>query len=92
MAHIAHQPGPMRIEGKVSRWLAGVVVLGGGAAPAPPLARARGALLQFECLRKTRGAGRPGLPVRPREVRLVGMAELPPLFPGGPGGEKPLLC
>jgi hypothetical protein len=38
MAHIAHQPGPVCVEGDMSRWLAGVVVLGGGAAPAPPLA------------------------------------------------------
>jgi hypothetical protein len=53
MAHIAHRPVPVCVEGGVSRWLTGVVVIygGGGAAPAPPLA-----LLQFECLRKTRGA------------------------------------
>jgi hypothetical protein len=35
MAHIAHQPGPVCIEGGVSRWLAGVVVWGCGPAPAP---------------------------------------------------------
>jgi hypothetical protein len=35
MAHIAQQPGPVCLEGGVSRWLVGVVVLGGGAAPAP---------------------------------------------------------
>jgi hypothetical protein len=36
MAHIAHQPGPVVcMEGGVSRWLVGVVGLGGGAAPAP---------------------------------------------------------
>jgi hypothetical protein len=40
MAHTAHQPDPMCVAGGVSRWLTGVVVLGGGAAPAPPLAAA----------------------------------------------------
>jgi hypothetical protein len=35
MAHIAHQPGPVCLESGVSRWLVGVVGLGGGAAPAP---------------------------------------------------------
>ena len=35
MAHIAHKPGPVCLEGGVSRWLVGVVGLGGGAAPAP---------------------------------------------------------
>ena len=36
MAHTAHQPGPVCLEGGVSRWLVGVMVgLGGGAAPAP---------------------------------------------------------
>ena len=29
------QPGPVCLEGGVSRWLVGVVGLGGGAAPAP---------------------------------------------------------
>jgi hypothetical protein len=29
MAHIAHQPAPVYVEGVVRRWLAGVVVLGG---------------------------------------------------------------
>jgi hypothetical protein len=28
MAHLARQPGPVRVEGGVSRWLAGVVGLG----------------------------------------------------------------
>jgi hypothetical protein len=52
-----HQPAPGDTQGNVSRQLAGAVVLGGGAAPAPPLA-AEGASvrLPFECLRKTRGA------------------------------------
>jgi hypothetical protein len=35
MAHIAHQPGPVCLEGGVSRWLVGAVGLGSGAAPAP---------------------------------------------------------
>ena len=51
---------------------------------------ARGVLLQFECLRKTRGvqAVRPSATVA---EGLAGMAELGPLFPGGAGGTKPLL-
>jgi hypothetical protein len=60
MAHIAHQLGPVCLEGGVdsgvSRWLVGVVGLGGGAAPAQRPQAVRGALLQFACLRKTRGA------------------------------------
>jgi hypothetical protein len=39
VVHIAHQPGPVRADGNVGRWLAGGgYFLGGGAAPAPPLA------------------------------------------------------
>jgi hypothetical protein len=53
MAHIAHQPGPVCLEGGVSRWLVGVVGLGAELLQRPHAAR--GALLQFECLRKTRG-------------------------------------
>jgi hypothetical protein len=51
-------PGFLSVERGVSHQLAGAVVLGGGAAPGPPLAaRAAGApaLLQFEWLSKTRG-------------------------------------
>jgi hypothetical protein len=44
MAHIAHQPDPVCVEGGVSRWLAGVVGL--GAELQRPHA-ARGALLQI---------------------------------------------
>jgi hypothetical protein len=94
MAHIAHKPGPVCLEGDVSRWLVGVVGLGGGgAAPAPTHAARGAALLQFEWLSKTRGP-RPSATVA--EAGLAGMApELrPPLFPGGPegpGGAKPLL-
>jgi hypothetical protein len=54
MGHIAHQPGPVCLEGGVSRWLVGVVDL--GAELLQRLQAARGALLQFEWLRKTRGA------------------------------------
>jgi hypothetical protein len=62
MAHIAHQPGPVCLEGGVSRWLVGVVGLGAELHHRPHAAR--GVLLQFECLRKTRGVqavrGMPG--------------------------------
>jgi hypothetical protein len=64
------QPGQVCLEGGVSRWLVGVVGLGAELHQRPHAAR--GALLQFECLRKTRGV-QPGLRGR--------MAELRPLFP-----------
>jgi hypothetical protein len=54
MAHIAHQPGPVCLESGVSRWLVGVVGLGVELHQRPQVAR--GALLQFEWLSKTRGA------------------------------------
>jgi hypothetical protein len=38
VAPATHQPAPGDTQGNVSRQLAGAVVLGGGAAPAPPLA------------------------------------------------------
>jgi hypothetical protein len=44
MAHIAHQPGPVCLEGGVSRWLVGVVGLGAELYQRPHDA-ARGALL-----------------------------------------------
>jgi hypothetical protein len=49
MAHIAHQPGPVCVEGGVSRWLAGGVVMGaggggGGGGPTPPPPPGRGGL------------------------------------------------
>jgi hypothetical protein len=57
MDHIAHQPGPVCLEGGVSRWLVGVVGLGVELLhPRPHTRRVRGALLQFEWLSKTRGA------------------------------------
>jgi hypothetical protein len=46
------------LEGGVSRWLVGVVVLGAELYQRPHAAL--GALLQFECLRNTYGARRPG--------------------------------
>jgi hypothetical protein len=54
MANIAHQPGPVRLEGGVSRCLVGVVGLGGGAAPAPTRG-AWGASSIRVPFRKTRG-------------------------------------
>jgi hypothetical protein len=73
----------------VSRWLVGAVGLGGGAAHQRPHA-ARGALLQFEWLSKTRGAQA----FRAWRGRLCAgwlSCYARPLFPGGPGGTKPLL-
>jgi hypothetical protein len=52
--YIAHQPGPVCLEGGVSRWLVRVVGFGAELLQRPQTAR--GALLQFEWLRKTRGA------------------------------------
>jgi hypothetical protein len=82
MAHIAHQPGPVRMEGGVIRWLVGVVGLGAELHQRPHAAR--GVLLQFECLRKTRGVqafrrcgGGPG---------RFGCLGLLPGFGGGLGG------
>jgi hypothetical protein len=65
---VTRQPAPGDTQGNVSRQVAGAVVLGGGAAPAPPLAGSGApVLLQFEWLSETRGAqafrhcgGRPG--------------------------------
>jgi hypothetical protein len=90
MAHIAHSPTwpTVCLEGGVSRWLVGVVGLGAELHQRPHAAR--GVLLPFEylCIRKTR-VSRPWgtLP-----QGLAGVSELRPLFPGGPGGGKPLLC
>jgi hypothetical protein len=76
--HIAHQPGPVRVDGNVSRWLAGVGGgFGGGAAPAPPLAtRGWGCFFFFNSsgwLRKTRGVP---WPLGAAPEGLGGMAEL----------------
>jgi hypothetical protein len=54
MTHVvAHQPGLVCLEGGVGRWLVGVVGFGAELLQRPQAAR--GVLLQFECLRKTRG-------------------------------------
>jgi hypothetical protein len=45
MAHIAHQPGPVCLEGGVSRWLVGVVDLGAELLQRPQAARDWGASL-----------------------------------------------
>ena len=60
MAHIAHQPGPVCLESGMSRWLVGVVGLGVELHQRPHAAR--GALLQFEWLSKTRGVQALGPP------------------------------
>jgi hypothetical protein len=82
VAPVTHQSAPGDTQGNVSRQLARAVVLGGRSCTRAHSHAARGALLQFEWLRKTRGAqafrsssGRPG--------RDGCAAELRPLFPGG---------
>jgi hypothetical protein len=87
MAHIAHQPGPVCVEGGVSRWLVGVVGLGAELHQRPH-APARGVLLEFDWLRKTRWLR----PCGTVPDGLAGVVELRRLVPGGPGGETPLLC
>jgi hypothetical protein len=57
MAHIAHQPGPVCLEGGVSHWLVGVVGLRAELLQRPHAAR--GALRQFEVPKKN--ARCPGL-------------------------------
>jgi hypothetical protein len=83
MAHIAHQPGPVCLEGGVSRWLVRVVGLGGGAAKAPT-----GGAWGASVIRVSKKNARcPGLrELLPRAMR--GVAGLRPLFPGGGGGRK----
>jgi hypothetical protein len=80
VVHVSHQPLPVCLESGSSRWLVGVVGLGGGAAPAPP----RGAWGASSI----RVPG--GRPARCRKA-MRGVFGLAPLFPGGPGGTKPLL-
>jgi hypothetical protein len=58
MAQIAHQPGPVCLEGGVRRWLVGGVVLGGGATPAPT----RGAWGASSIRVPKKNARCPGLP------------------------------
>jgi hypothetical protein len=63
MAHIAHQPGPGWLYGGVSRWLAWVVVWGGGGCTSAGATRGvrRGALLQFAIRVPKKNARCPGL-------------------------------
>jgi hypothetical protein len=81
MAHTAHQPGPVCLEGRRCEPLAG---RGGGFGgvelnQGAHTRRVGRCLLQFEWLSKTRGA-------QARKAWLAGVAELlRPLFPGGGG-------
>jgi hypothetical protein len=61
----------------------------GGAAPAPTRS-AWGAPSSIRVPKKN--ARCPGLAWGAVPEGLAGVAKLRPLFPGGPGGEKPLLC
>jgi hypothetical protein len=74
-----HQPAPGDTQGNASRQLAGAVVLGGGAAPAPPLAAAGASvLLPLECLGKTRGVQAfGGCPRRPGQDGWAKAARCP---------------
>jgi hypothetical protein len=83
MAHIAHQPGPVCLEGGVSRWLVvGVVGLGAELHQRPHGRFFNSSALGKRAVARPSGAAPEG---------LAGMAELPPLSPGGSGREKPLL-
>ncbi len=86
MAHIAHQPGPVCLEGGVSRWLVGVVGLGAELHPRPHSTRRVGRFFNSSGLVKR---------AVPAADGLAGMAELRALVPafarGGDGGDKPLL-
>jgi hypothetical protein len=86
MGHIAHQPGPVCLEGGVSRWLVGVVGLGTELHPRPHTRRV-GRFFNSSALVK-RTVPRPS---RAARQGLAAMAELRPLFPGVAGGAKPLL-
>jgi hypothetical protein len=85
MAHIAHQPGPVCVEGGVSRrwgWHEGAGrggEFGGGTAPAPT----RGAWGASSIRVPKKNARCPGPPALRRSEGLAGMAELRRLFPGG---------
>jgi hypothetical protein len=77
----------MRAAGLPGWWLWGG---GGGAAPAPPLA-AGGACFFNSSAEEKSAVSRPSAAAA--EGLVAGVAELrAPLSPGGPGGEKPLLC
>jgi hypothetical protein len=82
MAHIAHQPGPVCLEGGVSRWLVGVVGLGAELHQRPHTCGAWGASSIRVPKKNARDTvSRPSL-------GLAGMAELRALFPGRPGGRS----
>jgi hypothetical protein len=74
MAHIAHQPGPVCLEGGVSRWLVvGVVGLGAELHQRPHGRFFNSSALGKRAVARPSGAAPEG---------LAGMAELPPLPPG----------
>jgi hypothetical protein len=83
MAHIAHQPGPVCLEGGVSRWLVGVVGLGAELHQRPHVAR--GALLQIDWRILKRAVPRPS---GPGPEGLAGVVPLRRLSPGGAGRRR----
>jgi hypothetical protein len=87
-----HPPARRDTQGNVSRQLAGAVVLGGvwSCTSAATRGSRHRALLRFF---SSSGEGKRAVP-RPSGAApegLTGIAELRPLFPGGPGGPTPLL-
>jgi hypothetical protein len=62
---------------------------GGGAAPAPTCGAWGASSIRVP---KKNARCRPGPPALCRKARPGCLSELRPLFPGGPGGGKPLLC
>jgi hypothetical protein len=81
-------PPQVDTQGNASRQLAGAVVLGSGAAPAPPLAGSgRSCTSCSSSIRVPKKNARcPGRAWGAAPEGLAGMAELRPLFPGGGGG------
>jgi hypothetical protein len=78
VAPATHQPAPGDTQDNVSRQLAGAVVLGGGAAPAPPLV-GNGRFCASSIRVAKENARCPGLPGLARKPEgLAGMAELRP--------------
>jgi hypothetical protein len=87
MAHIAHQPGPVCWAGGVCRWSGWW--FWGRSCTSAHTRRVGCSPLQFECLRKTRGARA----FRRCAGALEGLARIAelrprPMFPEGAGGEK----
>jgi hypothetical protein len=82
VAPVTHQPAPGDTQDNVSRQLAEAVVLGGGAAPAPPPAGSGRSALRFF---NSSGLVKRAVPKPSRAARqgLAGMAELRVLVPGG---------